>query len=393
MAFSLLANPERLVGYKVVIYPTEEQKKEIAHIIDIYRAVCNLVIEFQNESEKENKYISYYSMSKKFSDLLKTKEYSWIDIGLSLTRQAILDIDRGYKRFFNHTANHPKFKSRRTDKKSFGTRCERCHIKGQYIQISGIKSGKGLVYAANHNIPEGKRLYVTGVEFDDYRYWFYCKVEMPIIDMSNIPKHDAIGIDVGIRKMITTSDGEIYNLPDTRKLEKRKRRQQRRLSRYQASIIKQAQSTRTKYEDVPKSKSMQKLMKQFRKTCNKITNKRDTTIHTATKRIVDKNPEVIVIEDIKVRHILSEGKWMNKFIPQLVFNKIHTQIKYKAANRGIPVIIADSQYPSTKTCSNCGYIYKTFASQETFICPMCGLRIDRDLNAALNLKSLAYSNN
>ena len=263
---------------------------------------------------------------------------------------------------------------------------------GKYIRISGLKSGDGWVYASNHNIPEGKRLYVTGIEFDDYRYWFFCKVEMPMIDMSDIPKSDPIGIDVGIRKMITTSDGEIYQLPDTYKLEKRKRRQQKRLSRYQNALMKEAIHTRTKYEDLPRSKSMQKLMKQFRKTCNRITNKRDTAIHTATKRIVDKNPEAIIIENIKVGNILAKGKWMNKFIPQLIFNKIHTQIKYKAANRGIPVIIADREYPSSKTCSSCGYVYKSFASQETFICPCCGLRIDRDINAAINLRNLAYSN-
>lgn len=390
MAFNLKADPSRLVGYKVVIYPTDEQKEEIAHIINIYRAVCNLTLEFQNEAQKDNKYISYYTMSKRFSTLLKEKEYSWIDIGLSTVRQAILDIDRGYKKFFNHQSNHPKFKSRKRDKKSFNTRCERCHIKGEYIQISGLKSGKGLVYAAKHNIPQGKRLYVTGVEFDGYRYWFYCKVEMPRIDMSNIPQSDPIGIDVGIRKMITTSNGDIYNLPDTRKLEKRRNRQQKRLSRYQHSLMKESIRTRTKYEDMPRSKSMLKLMYQYRKTCNKITNKRNTVIHTATKRIVDLNPSSIVIEDIKVGDILKEGKWMNKFIPQLIFNKIHTQIKYKADNRGIPVIIADRNYPSSKICSSCGYIYHSFASQKTFICPCCGLRIDRDINAALNLKKLAY---
>lgn len=392
MAFKTIADPERLVGYKVVMYPTDEQKEEINHIINVYRGVCNLTIQFQNEAQENNEYISYYKMANKFSQLKKEKEYSWIDIPLSTVRQALLDIDRGYKRFFNHQCNHPRFKSKKKDKKSFGVRCDRCRIMGKYIRISGLKSGDGWVYASNHNIPEGKRLYVTGVEFDDYRYWFFCKVEMPMIDMSDIPKSDPIGIDVGIRKMITTSDGEIYQLPDTYKLEKRRKRQQKRLSRYQNALMKEAIHTRTKYEDLPRSKSMQKLMKQFRKTCNKITNKRDTAIHTATKRIVDKNPEAIVIENIKVGNILAKGKWMNKFIPQLIFNKIHTQIKYKAANRGIPVIIADREYPSSKTCSGCGYVYKSFASQETFICPCCGLRIDRDINAAINLRNLAYSN-
>ena len=168
------------------------------------------------------------------------------------------------------------------------------------------------------------------------------------------------------------------------------KRQQRRLTRDYNLYFDQSIHTRTKYEDIPKSKNHYKRLFKAHKTQSKITNKRSTTIHTATKRIVDKNPSAIVIETISVKDMVREKPNLKKNLPQMVFYTIHHQLQYKAMERGIPVIKADKYFPSTKKCSNCGHI-QNVGLKRIYTCPICGLSIDRDLNAAYNLRNLAIN--
>ena len=385
------ANTDRLRGYRIKIYPTEEQKKEIDLNIRLFRAVYNLAIEFQNiEYEETGLYIKYFDMCKIFSKLYKSENYKWLrGITISTIRESLRACDDAYRDFFRGNKNHPKFKSKKYSKKSFSTRSERTLIKGNKIQLSGFKSG--LIEAKKHNIPDSKRLYSSVITFDGYNYWFSCTIEKPIIDMSDIPQSEPIGIDVGIRNMITTSDGEYYHFSDTSKYEKRLKRQQRRLSKDYNKYFNTSIHTRTKYEDVPKSKNHFKRLAKQHKSYSKIRNKKHNDIHNATKQIVSKNPSAIVIENISVREQIKD-QWMLKYAPQMMYYEIHRQLKYKAADRNIPVIIADKHYPSSQICSRCGKIHNPY-SHKIFKCPYCGLRIDRDLNAALNLKSLVPPEN
>ena len=206
--------------------------------------------------------------------------------------------------------------------------------------------------------------------------------------MSEVEKSSPIGIDVGIRNMITTSDGDVFEFPDTKKYEKRMKRQQRRLQKYYNRYLEESFRTRTKYEDIPKSKNMVKKQKALHKTISKIHNKILNEANVATKRIVDKNPECIVIETISVREQQIKSPWLLKHAPHMMYYTLHRQIQFKAKIRGIPVIKADTNYPSSQICSNCGNIRKT--RHTIYNCPVCGLRLDRDINAAINLRNLAY---
>lgn len=207
--------------------------------------------------------------------------------------------------------------------------------------------------------------------------------------MSNIPQSDPIGVDVGIRRIAVTSNKDYFYFSNTKKLEDKLKKQQKRLSKDYKAYIAESKRTRTKYENVPKSKNHRKRLNKMHKTQSKITNKRINDIHTATKRIVDQNPSVIVIEDIKVREINSDP-WMRKYNPTMMFYRIHEQIQYKAAERRIKVIKAPKNFPSTRICSNCGFERGKLTSH-IFTCPVCGFKIDRDLNASYNLRNLALS--
>ena len=139
---------------------------------------------------------------------------------------------------------------------------------------------------------------------------------------------------------------------------------------------------------MPKSKNHYKKLFKQHKSYSKIHNKKFNDINVATKAIVSKNPSAIVIEDLSVTEQLKD-KWIRKFSPKMLFNEIHRQIVYKAEDRNIPVIKADKNFPSSQICSNCGMRHKVYRNK-VFKCPYCGFRIDRDLNAAINLKNLAY---
>lgn len=379
---------EVLRGYKIKLYPTDEQKRLIDRAISIYRAVFNLGLDMQITTYKSGgKHISFYSMERIFSNMRNhIPEYSWLkELAMSNIREALADLETAYKMFFKGVTKFPKFKSKREYHKGLGCRSDRCRSLDHQIYISGI----GYIEAKRHGIPVGIRMYDTRITFDGYDYWYTCMCRRETIDMTSIPKTEPVGIDVGVRHFATTSNGEVYQLSDISKLQKRLKRQQRRLSRYYRRYLAESQRTTTKYEDIPKSKNMLKALKDQRKTYDKIRNKRYTDVHTITKQIVSTNPAAIVVEDIRVRE-LQKDKWFLIRNPYPFFFEFRRQITYKAEDRGIPVIVADNSYPSSQICSRCGFQHKVY-SNHLFVCPNCGLHIDRDLNAAYNLRNLALN--
>lgn len=386
----LSVDANRLRGYRIKLYPSEEQIELLQLNINSYRAIYNIGLDIQNRNyDNGNSYIKYFDMCKIFSDMRNNKiEFQWFKlIQLSTIRQALRDLDNAFKGFFNKIARYPKFKSRKRSKKFFTTRSDRTHSIDNYIKIPGI----GLIEAKTNPIPKNARLFNTGVSFDGFDYWFYCQMEKDFVEIpANIinDNRSPIGVDVGIRNMITTSDGEYYHFSDTRKLEKRLKRQDRRLQKYYKKYLNISVHTKTKYEDIPKSKNMLKRLKDYFKTSSKIKHKKHNDIHNATKAIVEKFPSVIVIENISVTSQLKQ-RWIRTFAPSMMFYEIHRQLEYKAADRNIPIIVADREYPSSQICSNCG-IRHNIGSRHIFKCPSCGLKIDRDLNAAYNLRNLAY---
>ena len=375
---------KHLRGYKIKMYPTKDQELQIKESIDVYRAVFNTALDIQRNNRKNgNKYISFYQMEHIFSEMYNNDpNYSWMrKIPMSNIREALADLDMAYKSFFRGKSRFPKYKSKKEYRKMLGCRSDRCRCIGNSIYISGV----GYIDCKNHNIPIGIRMYDTRITFDGYNYWYSCIAEKEMVDMTSIPKTDTVGIDVGIRNFATTSNGEVYQLSDISKLQKRLKRQQKRMSRYYNRYLAESKRTTTKYEDIPKSKNMLKALKKQRKIYDKIKNKRYTDIHTITKQIVNKNPECIVIEDIRTRELLND-RWFLKRNPYPYFFEFRRQICYKAEDRGISVIIADTGFASSQICSNCGSKHKIY-SNKLFICPICGLRIDRDLNAAYNLRN------
>ncbi|MFD1068308.1 RNA-guided endonuclease InsQ/TnpB family protein, partial [Oceanobacillus locisalsi] len=216
-------------------------------------------------------------------------------------------------------------------------------------------------------------------------HWFVSiTVEIPDSPDYSTPVNEPIGIDLGIKTLATVSDGSVYvninQKHEVRKMEKRLRRLQRQVSR--------------KYK-------MNKEGSRYRKTCNiiktekeiarlqtRLNNIRTNYIHQMTSEIVRTKPSHIVMEDLNVRGMM-KNKHLADHVAKCNFREIRRQLTYKANQSGVSLVVADRWYPSSRTCCECGVIDKTLKLSDRKMKCECGNRIDRDMNASINLSRLA----
>ena len=198
---------------------------------------------------------------------------------------------------------------------------------------------------------------------------------------------EPIGIDLGIKSLAVCSDGKIYpniNRTETvRKLKKRQRRLQRSISR---KYLKNK-----KGESYCKTRNIIKSENLLRKIYHRLTGIRQNYRHQITSEIIGRKPSLIVLEDLNVRGMMS-NRHLSKAVQEQGFSEFRRQIEYKASWSGIKVVIVDRFYPSSKKCIACGHVKKNLRlSERVYHCEECGNEIDRDLQAAINLRRYGES--
>ena len=420
MVNDIVADPSKLSSFKVKLYPTPEQEARIKEIASLYRYVYNFALaqfiynrygiteeEFNAYRAKgmsfrkilatlkrsDNPDISLIDMCKIFSKYRNSNE--WLkSIPVNTGRFAIRNMYDGYRKYNrHHVRKSPKFKKRDDTRYGFTYRGEKCKIieddkSLEYVKVEGMNTP---ILIKHGRFPKGEiRKYQCTINYDGYEYYltFRTQCYKPFYEPA---KEGPIGIDVGMRTLATLSDGTTYNFPDMRKLEKRMRRAQSKVAKDTYRRYLQSKQAKTKLENIPRSKRMQKRYKNYRRICKKYWDTRRTFIHTMTREIVNRRPSCIVCEDLKVQKMIDDkllykGGQMYSFM----FGEIRSQLEYKCKQDHIDFIKAAHNYPSSQICSRCGNIHN-IGRTETYICPVCGLEINRDLNAALNLRSLATS--
>ena len=197
----------------------------------------------------------------------------------------------------------------------------------------------------------------------------------------------SLGIDLGIKDLAICSDGNVYkNINKTsemKRLNKKLKRLQSKASRKYEFLKKD--KTFEKGEKPKKTKNIIKIEKQIKLVYRRIANIRHNYLHQTTNRIVKTKPYRIVVEDLNVKGMM-KNRHLSKAIQEQCFYELIRQLNYKCEFRGIEFIKVDRFYPSSKTCSNCGYVKKDLKLKDrTYVCPECGLAIDRDYNASINL--------
>ena len=398
--------------YKMRIYPNDDQKEIIGQLIQLYMFVYNWGKSIEEEQYRKKKngeakygFLSFFELCKQYKQFRNLPENAWLrELPLCTARLALRDVVQAYKDFFHRGYGYPKFKSKKRSPKMFKTRNDRFYIDGDKVRFEGlpiIDRRKGIMDTIDIHYDFGWhksdcikyiRPYICIDDFDNY--WVAFCIAEPVVEL-NKPKSEPIGIDVGIRKTMTLSTGEVFNRPNTKikRLDRRLRRANYRLHRDINRRRAEANRTKTKYEDIPVSNRAEKRADKVRKLYKKITNVKLNWYHNTIKEIVTRNPECIVIETIKSGQLRQKHKnHRREFRDALAhadFYTMHKIIEDKCNKYGIKLIKADKEYPSSQICSTCGY-QQDIGSKHTYMCPICGTVIDRDYNAALNLRNLAY---
>lgn len=371
-------------GYRIRIYPNKEQKTLIEKHIGCCRFIWNYMLSLQNENyEKGNKYISRYDMIRSLTPLKKREEYLWLNEVSNTSLQNICtDLDKDFKGFFKKLNGYPKFKSKKKSKNIYPVCCNRFYFKDNIhiqIQILGIVKCK-----TDFKVPIGKHKFSNvrlSKELNKYFISFGLECENQVRKLNDY----SMGIDLGVKELAAVSYGDdsliFHNINKSSKM----RKLNRELKHLQRSVSRKYEENRQGNKYI-KTNNIVKLEKKIYKINRKISNIRTNYIHQITHKLVELLPKRVVMENLNVSGMM-KNKHLSEAIAGQGFYRFISYMKYKCEWNGIEFIQADKFYPSSKTCSCCGKIRKDLKlSDRVFRCE-CGAEIDRDINAAINLKN------
>ena len=354
-----------LKAYKYRIYPDAEQMQFFAKCFGCVRFVYNRML-----SDR----IEHYNLTGKSLNNTPAQyksEFTWLkEVDSLALANAQMNLNTAYRNFFRDKSNgFPKFKSKKNNNFSYTTNNQKgtVYVENGYIKLPKLKSP---VKIRQHRSFEGGIKSCTISKAPSGKYHISILVETEI---QKLPASDMrVGIDVGIKDFAVLSNGEAYKNPKhLRKSEKRLAKLQRDLSRKQIG-----------------SSNRNKARIKVAKLHEKIANQRMDFLHKKSTEIIRKN-QAIVIEDLKVKNLMKNHN-LAKSIAEVSWSRFREMLDYKSRWYGRELINAPPDYPSSQLCSDCGNRSsqtKDLACR-VYICPECGLEIDRDYNASLNLLKL-----
>ncbi len=377
-------------AYKIEINPTAEQKSKIHQTIGVSRFIYNFYIAHNKEIyAREGKFVSGMDFSKWLNNkyIPNNKDMKWIkEVSSKATKQAIMNGDKAFRDFFKKAKGFPRFKKKKNqDVKAYFPKnnktdwtLERHRVK---IPTLGWVRLKEFGY-----IPVNSIVKSGTVSQKADRYYVSILVEendKKVYKSTN----EGVGIDLGVKEFVVCSDGikfkNINKTSTVKKIEKKLKREQRKLSRKYESLkirnknIKEGRATR---------QNIQKQVVKVQKLHQRLTNIRTDYINKIVSSIIKQKPSYITIEDLNVKGMM-KNKHLSKAIASQKFFEFKTKLMSKCKQNNIELRIVDRFYPSSKTCSNCGEIKQDLKLSDRIYKCDCGLTIDRDLNSSINLKN------
>ena len=374
---------------KIKLKPNNKQQTKMFQFCGAKRFAYNWAIAKEKENYNNGgKFISDNELRKQFTQLKKQEEYKWLySISNNVTKQAIKDACMSFKRFFKGQSKYPKFKSKRTDRPSFYVdnvkiKFTNNKVKLENIAISKKKNKAKLNWvrlAERNKIPTNCKYINPHVVFDGINWWITVGIEYA--DNTKTPVNDGIGIDLGVKDLAICSDGNTYkNINKTqkiKKLEKRKRRLQRSISRKYLN--------NKKGDSYYKTSNIIKSEKRLLKLNKRLTNIRQDYINKSTTEIINRKPKFITIEDLNIKGMM-KNKHLSKAVQQQKLYEFRRQLEYKCKWNNMELRIVDRYSPSSKLCHECGCIKKDLKLSDRIYKCECGYVEDRDYNASLNLR-------
>lgn len=355
-----------LKSYKYRIYPTEAQRVLIHKHIGCCRMVYNLALETKNMAYLGSKVnLSAFDLIKQLPDL--KKEFEWLkEVNSQSLQQSIQNMDIAFKRFFKG-AGFPKFKK----KSNRGSFCvpQRVKLENNKLIIPKFKGG---IKVNLHRSTKGilKRATIGVTPTGKYFASILCDTGEDIPTKKEVKESSTIGLDLGIKDFAITSESEVFENPKyLRKAQSKLKYAQRRFSKYKGK------------------RSRLKIAKLH----EDVANKRKDFLHKVSSELI-KNHDSIALETLAVKNMV-KNHCLAQSISDASWSTFVDMLEYKARWYGKNILRVGRFSPSSKACSICGHINKELKLKDRkWTCSSCSAVLDRDINAAINIKSFALKN-
>ena len=368
-----------LRAIKIRLYPNKTQEQTLNKVLGCYRFVYNqMLAQKQNAYKIDKTNLKVTDLSKWFhGTLLKDEQYAWLkEQNTKVMKQAIRQMDGAYRNFFKQHNGFPKFKSKK-DKQSalFPYEAISKHNTFETRHISLTTPLKNIKFRCSDLYFSRLQKYnknIRGATLSKTKsgnFFLSILIEMEDTELKKFEHtNEQVGIDLGVKDFVITSDGKVFkNKHFFKKKEKQIKKLQRQLSK-----------------KVKGSNNRKKAQVRIAKLFERITNKKDAYIHYVTNELLTYF-DTIFMEDLNV-HGMLRNHHLAKAIQEVGFCKFKETLVNKALVNDKQVVFIDRFYPSSKTCSVCGYKKRDLRlSDREWICPNCGMKHDRDINAAMNI--------
>ena len=387
------------IAKKIRLKPTPEQEILFRKSAGVAKWAYNYFLseneriynEYIANGKTGDKTISEGKVRKYINNVLKKTTHTWLaEVGSNVMKQAVKDANTAFQAYFKGTAKKPCYKSKHKSKMSFYVNYE--SLSKRNGGFHGEKIGFVKTSEPLPKLKKGQKYSNPHISFDG-KYW-YLSVSYEAPETKSGLTDERIGIDLGIKDLAVCSNGKTYKnvnqSHEMKRLEKVLKREQRKLSRRLEGNILSYRMTGSKRVPVfakplDECRNFQKQKKAVKLLHRRLNNIRNNHLHQTTTGIVKTKPSRIVMETLNVKGMM-KNKHIAKAVQKQKFYEFKRQIAYKCQKYGIELVEVPLLYPSSKTCSRCGCIkHDLKLSDRVYQCEECGLEIDRDFNASLNL--------
>lgn len=357
-------------AYKYRIYPTTEQVHLLEQTFGCVRFIYNYILKWRTDAfYMEQKKVNYNSTSSKLTEIKKESELSWLnDVSCVPLQQSLRHQQTAFKNFFEGRAKYPTFKKKRSKQSAEFTKSAFKYIDGQ---IFIAKSKQPLNVRWSRELPsEPTTITISRDSSGRYFVSCLCRFEPKSLPISK----KTVGIDLGLKDLVMTSDGLRSGNPTYTK------RYAKKLSKAQRVLSKKKKG----------SANFQKARIKVARIQAKIADCRRDFTHKLTTQLVNEN-QVISCESLSVKNMIKNRK-LSKAISDANWSELVRQLTYKAEWYGRTLVKIDKWYPSSKRCNSCGHVVDSLPLHvRSWQCPACKTQLDRDHNAALNIKAVGQT--
>ena len=366
-----------LKAYKYKIKPNQQQEELLSKFFGCVRYIYNWGLEMKTSTYKQNgKAVGYMQLAKELTKLKQDNEHQWLnECTTEALQQSLRCLDKAFTSFFRKKTNYPRFKSKKYTRDSVKF-INNVHFDFDNWTVKLPKLGK-VRMRKNRTFDQSTCKQGTCTVSKDHCGTYWCVITVddlqPKPTKTKLVKDNAIGVDLGIKDYAILSDGTKFTNP--KHLEKA----QKNLAHLQKVFARKSKD----------SKNHERMRIKVAKCHRSITNQRNDFLHKLSTHLV-RNYDVICLEDLNVKG-MEQNHHLARAIQGASWGEFVRQLEYKSEFYGKNVLFIGRFEPSSKLCHKCGYINQELQLKDReWICPVCGEHLDRDINAAVNIKEIAF---